>query len=143
MNIDQQKAKTILNALICQNMVQEAIRESKGEKITHDNPLIREFAKFSGLSDESLDAVYEAVFENLEEYENYTFWDNFAEKIAIVKREEEKEQKGREIPKDKAFIAFCKYMDKINDILDDADQIDLWKYIAKYFKTNSMMQTND
>ncbi|MFC1808147.1 hypothetical protein ACFL0T_07295 [Candidatus Omnitrophota bacterium] len=142
MNIDQQKAKTILNALIYQDIIDEANKENRGEKITHDKPLIKEFARFCGLSDEKLDDLYDEIFENLEEYENYSFWENFAEKVAIVKREEEKNSKKIELSQDEAFIVLSRYMDKVNDILDDADLVDLWKYIAKYFKTNSVMQTN-
>jgi hypothetical protein len=142
MNLDQQKAKTILNALIYQDIIEEFNKNSRGEKLNYDKPFIKEFAKFCGLTDENLDDLHEDVFKNLEEYENYTFWDNFAEKVAIVKREEEKESKKLKLSQDEAFIMLSTYMDKINNILDDVDQIDLWKYIAKHFKTDSVIGVN-
>lgn len=142
MNIEQEKAKKILKALIYQNIIEESNKENRGEELNYDRPLIKEFLKFCGLSDDDLDDWYEEAFENIDEFENNSFWDDFAEKVAIVKREEEAEKKNIKLSKDEAFIMLCRYMDKINDNLQDVDQIDLWKYIAKYFKTKSMMETN-
>jgi len=137
LKIEQQKARKILKALVYQDLIDEDNKESRGEKINYERPLIKEFTKFCGLSDDELDDLYEEVNDNIDEFENNTFWDNFAEKVAIVKREEEAEKKGIKFSQQEAFIKLCRYMDRVNDNLSrlsDTKLIDLWKYIAQYFK---------
>jgi len=137
LKFEQQKAREILKALIYQDLIEEDNKENRGEKINYEKPLIKEFTKFCGLSDDELDDLHEEVNDNIDEFENNTFWDNFVEKVAIVKREEEAEKKNIKFSRDEAFIKLCRYMDEINDNLirlSDTEQIDLWKYIAQYLK---------
>jgi len=137
LQIEQPKAKEILKALIYQDLIDDDNKENRGEKINYEKPLIKEFTKFCGLSDDELDGLYEEVSNNLDEFENNTFWDSFVEKIAIVKREEEAEKKGIKFSQQEAFAKLCRYMDEINDNLirfNDTELIDLWKYIAQHFK---------
>ncbi len=137
LKIEQQKAREILKALIYQDLIEEDNKENRGEKINYEKPLIKEFTKFCDLSDDELDDLHEEVNNSIDEFENNTFWDSFAEKIAIVKREEEAEKEGIKFSQQEAFIKLCRYMDQVNDNLSrlsDAELIDLWKYIAQYFK---------
>ena len=97
-------------------------------------PLTEKLIKFCGLSDDEYEDLYENVFEDIDEFENNTFWDHFAEKIAIVKREEEAKRKGVKFSKKKAFIKFCEYENEINKRLEDVNLVDLWTYVAQYFK---------
>ena len=142
MNIDKQKAEAILSALVYKDIIDEAIEDYRGDEVPPENPLIKEFAGFCGLSDDELEDLHEDVLENLEEYANYTFWDDFAEKVARIKREEEEQEKDLKLSREEALIVLFRYMDEINDILDETDQIDIWKYIAKYFKTNPIVERN-
>ena len=63
------------------NAIEEYNKERRGEKINFEKPIIKEFSKFLNLSDEKLDDLYEEVHSNLDEYENNSFWDDFAEKM--------------------------------------------------------------
>ena len=137
LKIEQQKAIEILKALIYQDLIEEDNKENRGEKINYEKSLIKEFTKFCDLSADELDDLHEEVNNSIDEFENNTFWDNFVEKVAIVKREEEAEKKNIKFSRDEAFIKLCRYMDEVNDNLNqlsDAEQIDLWKYIAQHFK---------
>lgn len=134
MEIEQQKARKILKALVYQDIIDEDNEENRGEKLNQEQQLIKEFTKFCGLSDDELDNLYEEVFENIDEFENNTFWENFVEKIAIVKREEEAEKKGIKFSQDEAFINLCSHEEEINKKLDKADLVNLWKYVAQHFK---------
>ena len=134
MKIGQEKAMKILRALIYQEMVDDTNEEFAGKKIIHHKPLIEEFVKFCGLSDQEHEELSDEVFENIDEFENNTFWENFAEKIAIVKREQEAEKRGIKFSQDEAFIKLSRYIDEINNKLDQVDQVGLWKYIAQYLK---------
>ncbi len=130
----KQKAKEILRALVYQEIVTDTNREFAGEEPEFDKPLIKECIEYCGLADREYDNLYEEIFEDIDEFEDNTFWRSFSEKVAIVKREEEAEKKKVKFSQDEAFIKLCEFMDEINDKLQDVDQIDLWKYIAKYFK---------
>ena len=134
MEIEQQKARRILKALVYQDIIDEDNKENRGEKLNHERQLIKEFSKFCSLSDDELDDLYEEVFENIDEFENNTFWENFVEKIAIVKREEEAEKKGIKFSREEAFVKLCRYEEEINKKLDKVDLVNLWKYVAQHLK---------
>ena len=133
MKIEQEKARTILKALIYQDIIDEYNKECAGEEISHDRPLVKEFTKICGLSDDTLDDLYEELHNNIDEFENNTFWRDFVEKIAVVKREEEAEKKDVKFSQEEAFTKLCEFEEDINKNLENVDLIDLWKYIAKYF----------
>ncbi len=133
-NIDKEKAKKILIALIYQEMIDETNNEWAGREIVQDRPLRDEFVELCGLSEEQYDNLCEEVYEVIDEFENNTFWDKFAERVAIIKREEEAEKKGKKFSQEEAFKKLYKYMNEVNDKLQEVDQIALWKHIAKYFE---------
>ncbi|MCF7887653.1 MAG: hypothetical protein K9L76_00085 [Candidatus Omnitrophica bacterium] len=133
-NISKEKAKEILKALIYQEMVDETNNEWAGREIVADRPLRDEFVEFCGLSEEQYDDLTEDIYEIISEFENNTFWDKFAERVAIIKREEEAEKKGKKLSREESFKKLCKYMDEVNDKLQEVDQVALWKHIAEYFK---------
>lgn len=134
MNIDKNKAREILRALIYQEIVEESNKEKRGENFVIDKPITKEFVKFCGLTDNEVESLYEEVFEDLDEYKEFSFWDDFSEKIAIIRREEDAESKGFKFSQKEAFMKLCSYMDDVNERLEEVNQIELWKYIAQYFE---------
>jgi polyhydroxyalkanoate synthesis regulator phasin len=134
MKIKIEKAGKILEAFIYQEIIDDTNKEVLGEKIEYEKPLIDEFVKFCGLSDEEYNNLYDDIFGKIDKFEGGTFWENFVEKIAIVKREEVTKKNDIKFSQDEAFEKLCEYMDEINNKIDKVNQTDLWKYIAQYFK---------